>query len=81
MIMKMKHFLFLAIVVVCFASCVVQVGTPFYYRPLYYGPGIGLGSIVAAIISWDRNKSILLALVCALFGWLYVIYAIIVPKR
>ncbi len=77
----MKHLLFLFIVAISFASCVVQAGTPVYYQPVYYGPGIGLGSIVAAIISWNRNRSILLAIVCALFGWLYVIYALIVPKK
>ena len=35
---------------------------------------IKLGAIVAMIISWSRNKSILMMLVHGFFGWLYVIY-------
>lgn len=36
--------------------------------------GIGLGSVIAAITSWDRNKSVLLAIVHGIFSWLYVVY-------
>ena len=36
--------------------------------------GIGLGAILAIVLSWSRNQSILWAIVHALFGWLYVIY-------
>ncbi|MBS1664613.1 MAG: hypothetical protein JST68_26445 [Bacteroidetes bacterium] len=55
--------------------------SPFYYQPGYYGPGIGLGSLIAVLISWKRNESILLAIIAGLLGWLYVIYALIFPKR
>jgi peptidoglycan/LPS O-acetylase OafA/YrhL len=66
------------------ASCVVGPGgpgTPVYYQPVYYGPGIGLGTLIAVLVSWSRNKSILLAILCGLLGWIYVIYAILVPNR
>ncbi len=36
--------------------------------------GIGLGSVIAVVISWDRNKSILLAIIHGMLSWLYVIY-------
>lgn len=36
--------------------------------------GIGLGSVIAVVISWDRNKSILLAIIHGVLSWLYVIY-------
>ncbi len=36
--------------------------------------GIGLGSVIAVVTSWDRNKSILWALIHGIRGWLYVIY-------
>lgn len=36
--------------------------------------GIGLGSMIAVVSSWDRNKSIFWAILHAVFGWLYVIY-------
>lgn len=36
--------------------------------------GIGLGSILAIVLSWSRNSSILWAIIHAILGWLYVIY-------
>ncbi|MDF2479500.1 MAG: hypothetical protein K0S24_4983 [Sphingobacterium sp.] len=36
--------------------------------------GIGLGSVIAVVTSWDRNKSILWALIHGILGWFYVIY-------
>lgn len=36
--------------------------------------GIGIGSAVAIVCSWHRNRSILWAIVAGLFSWLYVIY-------
>ena len=50
-------------------------------QPVYIGPGIGIGSVLAIVISWSRNKSILWAIVAGLLGWLYVIYALIVGKK
>jgi hypothetical protein len=52
-----------------------------YMQPVYVGPGVGLGTIIAVVISWSRNKSILWAIVHGILGWLYVIYALIVPKK
>jgi hypothetical protein len=49
--------------------------------PVYVGPGIGLGTIIAVVVSWSRNKSILWAIIHGLFGWLYVIYALLFPKK
>ena len=36
--------------------------------------GIGLGSLLAVVLSWSANHSIGWAIVHAFFGWLYVIY-------
>jgi hypothetical protein len=36
--------------------------------------GIGLGSVLAVVLSWHRNRSILLAILCGILSWLYVIY-------
>jgi hypothetical protein len=52
-----------------------------YVVPVYVGPGIGLGTIIAVVVSWSRNKSILWAIVHGFLGWLYVIYALLVPKK
>lgn len=36
--------------------------------------GIGLGSAIAVVCSWERNKSIIWATVAGVFSWVYVIY-------
>ena len=36
--------------------------------------GVGLGSVVAVVCSWERNRSIIFAIVSGLLSWLYVIY-------
>ena len=36
--------------------------------------GISLGSALAVVCSWERNKSILLAAIAGLFSWFYVFY-------
>lgn len=43
--------------------------------------GIGLGSILAVLTSWERNKSILWAILHAIFGWAYVIYFVLTRKK
>ncbi len=36
--------------------------------------GIGLGSAIAIVCSWQRNRSILWALLAGIISWIYVIY-------
>lgn len=36
--------------------------------------GIGLGSAIAVVCSWQRNRSILWAILAGILSWLYVIY-------
>ena len=36
--------------------------------------GVGLGSIIAVVLSWERNKSILFAILHGIFGWFYVVW-------
>lgn len=36
--------------------------------------GIGLGSAIAIVCSWQRNRSILWAILAGLLSWIYVIY-------
>ena len=42
--------------------------------------GIGLGSVLAIIISWSLNHSILWAIIHGLFGWFYVIYYVLLLR-
>lgn len=50
-------------------SVVVQIENPVVY--------IGLGNILAVLMSWKRNKDVILAILAFLLGWLYVIYWVI----
>jgi protein-S-isoprenylcysteine O-methyltransferase Ste14 len=43
--------------------------------------GIGLGSVIAAITSWERNKSVLWAILSGIFSWFYVVYFVITRKN
>jgi hypothetical protein len=36
--------------------------------------GIGLGSVIAVVCSWQRNRSILWAILAGILTWFYVIY-------
>jgi hypothetical protein len=36
--------------------------------------GVGLGSIIAVACSWQRNRSILWAILAGIFSWFYVLY-------
>lgn len=61
-----------------FSSCDDQ---EVYTQPGYIAPGVGLGTIIAVVISWHRNKSILWAIIHGLLGWLYIIYALLFLKK
>ncbi|WP_339172367.1 hypothetical protein MKY51_12020 [Solibacillus sp. FSL R5-0691] len=39
--------------------------------------GVSFGMVLAIIISWSVNKSVLWAIIHGLFGWLYVIYYVL----
>jgi hypothetical protein len=36
--------------------------------------GVGLGSVIAVVCSWQRNRSILWAILAGIFSWFYVVY-------
>jgi hypothetical protein len=63
------------------ASCVAETGHYEYAQPVYVAPGIGLGTVIAVVISWSRNKSILWAIIHGILGWFYVIYALLFHKK
>jgi hypothetical protein len=78
----LKRFYYLFLIPALFAaSCFGGPNDGGFMVPVYVGPGIGLGTIIAVVVSWSRNKSILWAIVHGLLGWLYVIYALLVPKK
>jgi len=42
--------------------------------------GIGLGSAIDVVCSWQRNRSILWAILAGIFSWLYVFYFALTRK-
>jgi len=81
--MKNKYALLLvSLSLFVLGSCVSGPDNGYVYQqPVYVAPGVGLGTIIAVVISWSRNKSILWAIVHGILGWLYVIYALLVHKK
>ena len=71
----------LSLFVLLLIACNTSPYNSGYVQPVYVGPGIGLGTIIAVVISWSRNKSILWAIIHGILGWLYVIYAILVKAK
>ncbi|MGO2102575.1 MAG: hypothetical protein ACTH3E_05955 [Psychroflexus halocasei] len=43
--------------------------------------GVGLGTVLAVVTSWERNKSVLLAIIHGIFSWLYVIYFVLTRQK
>ena len=42
--------------------------------------GIGLGSAIAVVCSWQRNRSILWAILAGILSWFYVVYFALTRK-
>ena len=42
--------------------------------------GLGLVAIIAVVCSWDRNHSILWAIIAGVLSWIYVIYFALTRK-
>ena len=44
------------------------------------GAGIGIGNIIALVISWSVNHSIIWALIHGILGWLYIVYYVLLVR-
>jgi hypothetical protein len=78
--MEKKLLISFAFLALLLAACTNYPNYNGYLQPVYVAPTIGLGNIIAVVVSWSRNKSILWAIVHGILGWLYVIYALLVKK-
>ena len=81
MVRKFSLYCIAALVLIVTCISPNNTGNTGYMQPVYIGPGIGLGTIIAVVLSWSRNKSILWAIIHGLLGWLYVIYVLIVRRK
>jgi hypothetical protein len=70
----MKNQTFVLILVFLFATVTLQASDGNFDKSILKD-GVSLGSVIAVVISWERNKSILLAIFHAILSWVYVIYA------
>ncbi|MDX1721009.1 MAG: hypothetical protein R3353_12660 [Salegentibacter mishustinae] len=43
--------------------------------------GISFGTVIAAITSWTRNRSVLLMVIHGIFSWFYVLYFVLTRKK
>ncbi|MEY3349591.1 MAG: hypothetical protein RLY46_1630 [Bacteroidota bacterium] len=73
-----KQALFMTLVLI-FVAITVQAEDSIVNKSILKD-GVSLGSVIAVVISWDRNKSILLAIFHALLSWIYVIYTAFFTK-
>ena len=73
---KLTLFFLLLFSLECFSQ---QTGNPGIKQNVIKN-GIGIGSVIAIVISWDRNKSVLYTLLHGILGWLYVIYFIVIRE-
>lgn len=67
---KLMLFILLLLSVNCFSQ---QNGNSEFNETIVKN-SIGVGTVLAIVISWGRNESILYALIHGAFGWLYVIF-------
>jgi hypothetical protein len=44
------------------------------YQPTVIHDGVGLGTVIAVVLSWQRNRSIWWAIFHGICSWIYVIY-------
>ena len=49
--------------------------------PQVVNDGVGLGTVIAVVISWSRNRSILWAIFHSICSWFYVIYYALTRRR
>jgi len=76
--LSMNKFCFTIVLIILFSeNCYGQEVIGSQIKQKVVNNGIGLGSVIAVVISWSRNKSILFAILHGLFSWLYVLYFII----
>ena len=74
---KYKLSFLVLFIVLLSLDCYSQTGVSSDVKQSVVKNGIGLGSVIAVVASWERNKSVLFAIIHGIFSWLYVIYFVI----
>lgn len=79
MMTKAKFYFFLFFIFSIQAFSQETESTPIIHTVI--SSGVGLGTVLAVVTSWERNKSVLLAFLHGIFSWLYVLYFVITRKK
>jgi hypothetical protein len=79
----MKNKIALPLLLIFSAAFLVSCAgySPETTRTVTIDKGVGLGAVIAVVVSWSRNRSILWAILHGIFGWFYVIYFAITRDR
>ena len=76
----LRIFLIILILVVTSSGLFAETGNSGVTNRAVNG-GVGLGSIIAVVLSWSRNQSVLWAIIHGLLNWIYVIYFVITREN
>ena len=72
--MKIQKVLLILVLFILSVGAVYTWGSAVIFIGNGVFAGIGLGSVLAVVASWSRNKSVLWAILHAFLGWIYVIW-------
>jgi hypothetical protein len=75
-----KTTLILLLIMLTSVECYSQQNGSNGVQSIAIRSGIGLGSVLAIVVSWERNKSVLLAFLHGIFSWLYLLYFVLTRK-
>jgi hypothetical protein len=75
-----KTQLILLLIILTSIECYSQQNGDYGIKNSAIKGGIGLGTVLAVVVSWERNKSVLLAFLHGIFSWFYVLYFVLTRK-
>lgn len=78
--MKRFYYIFLLLILISFDAYSFSDATSEVQRSVITN-GISLGTVIAAITSWTRNRSVLWMIIHGIFSWFYVLYFVLTRKK
>ncbi|SKB62963.1 hypothetical protein SAMN05660776_2235 [Salegentibacter holothuriorum] len=78
--MKRFYYIFLLLILISFDAYSFSDNTSEVQRSVISN-GISLGTVIAAITSWTRNRSVLWMIIHGIFSWFYVLYFVLTRKK
>ncbi|GGW80551.1 hypothetical protein LDL76_00325 [Salegentibacter mishustinae] len=78
--MKKFYLTFLTLVLISLDAYSFSDGTSQVQQSVIIN-GISFGTVIAAITSWTRNRSVLLMVIHGIFSWFYVLYFVLTRKK